>query len=534
MIHNSVRKSGSWFVGVLVFLVSSWTLPIPASADSFAAVAETDTQLSNGVNLGSWFLAYFGGIGGTNNDGPWMTTDGRTWTQAVDPDIHQNPETMWQVACAVGGTAYILRGGTVELGPPVSVNPFAVWSSTDGATWSPVSVNPALTSGFPPALSGAFYAFSVGSSLIIVNAHPIVTSYHPTVWRSDNGGVDWTQVASPLFDYNIVDHVAFGPEVFIRVAPDINNPAGNATLYRSSDGNTWTQVAGVVQSGESVSDIAVFQGDLYAAIFSQDSGSRRVARSSDGVAWLDVPGFDVPFGGFVRLSSTANILAANCHYPDLVLVSEDGAVWRSVDISVFEDEYWVRLLGSFDNAVFLYSLSDSPAPSRIWRYEPTSGTGVVGALGGSVTISDPSDPAVGAGVILPKGALTGDVALTVAGNTGASAPAESLALLMAADYGPEDLTFDSPATIVLPYSPEDLTAMGARPSQLTVWDYEQEITVADVIVDTDNDRVMAQVDHFSTYGLILVPPVPAASGIWIASALLAVTCLVRRVLRSSR
>jgi hypothetical protein len=539
MMQRADLNRGSLCLGIaLVFAVLCGS-PGSALADCFAAVAETTTLLSTGIDLGGWFLVYFGGIGFVYNDGPWdgpwMTTDGRTWTQIIHPDIHQNPETMWQVACAMDGTAYILRGGTIEgTPPPLSVYPFAMWNSTDGAAWSPVAVNPALTSGYPPTLPGAYYAFAFGSTLIMMNASPYVPGW-PTVWRSDNGGVDWTELAEqPFYGYNIVDHVLFGSDMYVRVAPDINYPVWDSKLYRSSDGNVWTEITTIAQPEESVSDLVVFQGKLYAALcdrYGRSRYPRRLASSSDGAVWTEVSGFEVRNGGFFDLAATPDLAVALCQneYPKHFLVSEDGAVWRNVDRTVLEDQDWVRLLGGFGDAVFLYSVPNSSEQNLIWRFDPTSGTGIIGPLGGSVTISAPSNPATGAGVIVPKGALAEDAVVTVAENTGVSAPPDSLGLLLAIDYSPDGSIFAPRATIMLPYSPDDLAALDATPAQLMVWDYDAGAQIPYFIVDTRNDRVLAEVDHFSTYGLVVAVAVPAAGGIWIALMALALVIASRLI-----
>ncbi len=535
MMQRASLNRGSLCLGIAVVFAVSCALPGSALADCFAAVAETTTPLSTGIDLGGWFLVYSRGIGFVYNDGPWMTADGRTWTQVTHPDIHQNPETMWQVACAMDGTAYILRGGSLEFPfPPPLLHPFAIWNSTDGAAWSPVAVNPALTSGYPPTLSGAYYAFAFGSTLIMVNASPYVPG-SPTVWRSDNGGADWTELAEQPFDgHNIVDHVLFGSEMYVRVAPDINNPAGSAKLYRSSDGNAWTEITSIAQPEESVSDLVVFQGKLYAALcdlYGRSRYPRRLASSSDGTLWTEVSGFEVRNGGYVELAAIPDLAVALCQneYPKQFLVSEDGVVWRNVDRTVLEDQDWVRLLGGFDDAVFLYSIPDSSEQNPIWRFDPTSGTGIIGPLGGSVTISDPSDSGAGAGVIIPKGALAEDAAVTVAENTGVSAPPDSLGLLLAVDYGPEGSMFAPRATIMLPYSPDDLAALDATPGQLMVWDYDAGAEVPHVVLDTRNDRVLAEVDHFSTYGLVVAVAVPAVRGICIALMALALVIASRLI-----
>ena len=196
---------------------------------------------------------------------------------------------------------------------------------------------------------------------------------------------------------------------------------------------------------------------------------------------------------------------------------------------MLDDQDWVRLLGGFDDAVFLYSSSNSSEQNRLWRFDPTSGTGIIGPLGGSVTISDPSDPGLGAGVIIPKGVLAEDAVVTVAENTGVSAPPDSLGLLLAVDYGPEGSMFAPRATIMLPYSPDDLAAMDATPAQLMVWDYDAGAQIPYFIVDTRNERVLAEVDHFSTYGLVVAVAVPAAGGIWIALMALALVIAGRLI-----
>lgn len=127
---------------------------------------------------------------------------------------------------------------------------------------------------------------------------------------------------------------------------------------------------------------------------------------------------------------------------------------------------------------------------------PASGSGSIGATGGTVATGDGM-----ANVVFPAGAFASTTNITIAPSP--SAPADARLLSGTAyDFGPSG-NFAQPAQLKLKYSASGLPA-GALESRLVLYTVVGGVwqPVAGSTVDTSAHTVSASVMHFSTYAVL--------------------------------
>ncbi|MBU0728484.1 MAG: hypothetical protein KKE17_08330 [Proteobacteria bacterium] len=132
----------------------------------------------------------------------------------------------------------------------------------------------------------------------------------------------------------------------------------------------------------------------------------------------------------------------------------------------------------------------------------------IGPAGGSLEVTDPASDLYGAKIIVPQGALTTTQEITIssASNVG-SLPNALIYTGSSAKFGPADLVFEKPVTLVLPYADIDSDGYvdGTGYSELTVGamyaDPTKETWEVFTVIsrDTETNRVTIQTNHFSTY-----------------------------------
>jgi hypothetical protein len=123
---------------------------------------------------------------------------------------------------------------------------------------------------------------------------------------------------------------------------------------------------------------------------------------------------------------------------------------------------------------------------------------IVGTSGGTVTSADGN-----ARVIIPAGALSSDVTITIAANAGASSPADATAVGTAYTFGPEGTTFAKEITVGLAF---DLTKLPAGTHSSDVRLFEgQGSDYAPLATTLDSDGL--HVNAFATRLSTLVPAV---------------------------
>jgi hypothetical protein len=193
-------------------------------------------------------MASFGGeylAGGRAKDGcglmAWRSADGRSW-RASEPW----PGTV--AACSDTPLVLGLRAGTGGLVAFGIVRGNggagdAFWTSSDGLTWA---IHP------QPSLGGNVAGFTAaGPGYVAVGASGAPP--HAVVWTSTNGAT-WTPVAdqAALQDAYMADvaTVADGTLVAVGTARDATGGAFHFAAWTSADGLTWQRAPGAVNSND--------------------------------------------------------------------------------------------------------------------------------------------------------------------------------------------------------------------------------------------------------------------------------------------
>jgi len=123
----------------------------------------------------------------------------------------------------------------------------------------------------------------------------------------------------------------------------------------------------------------------------------------------------------------------------------------------------------------------------------------------TVSVNDLDSRIYGAAVRIPPGALAEDVTITIGVVTNPPAlPDDTKALGFVIDFGPEGFGFNTPVTILIPYTEDDLTEAGVDdPSKLKVFTYDvSELAWEKLIVegvDIENQRLIVRKDSFSMF-----------------------------------
>ena len=134
---------------------------------------------------------------------------------------------------------------------------------------------------------------------------------------------------------------------------------------------------------------------------------------------------------------------------------------------------------------------------------------VVGAAGGTVSAPD------GTQVVIPAGALSSDVTITIALNESAPALTQALSVAPAHVFGPEGQTFAKPVSVTLPFQPANLPS-GATEKDLAVYTAPQGSSAYEALPTTIKDatHVTGQATHFSNMcpGAILYDGGPLPDG----------------------
>jgi hypothetical protein len=240
----------------------------------------------------------------------------------------------------VGGPGLVAVGKAGDHYVPQNLRG-AVWTSVDGTDWSRVPHDEMVFGGgrMNSVTAGGPGLVAVGAAVLEGENWPSVAA----VWTSVDG-VTWSRVShdEEVFGAAYMTSVTVGGPGLVAVGSDgdFYEPWGNAVVWTSPDGVTWSRVP---------HDDAIFGGD-WAAMHSVTVGGpglvavgidrvnglfvegRRatVWTSVDGTEWSRVPHDEAVFGGGAMNSVTAG-------GPGLVAVGSTNAdggnavVWTSVD-----------------------------------------------------------------------------------------------------------------------------------------------------------------------------------------------------------
>lgn len=292
-----------WPAGVSVVWVSEdgviWSR-VPHDEAAFG-VEEQTTLMKDVTAFGSGLVAV--GMESTGNSidaAAWISTDGISW-ERIPPDeaVFGGPQyqVMWAVVPAGPGLVAVGQGGdgAGESGPG---QPAAVWTSTDGRTWSRVPEQAGLLSGYPAGEPGSGDWARMddvmvgGPGVVAVGRVGRCQAASPctqeaAIWTSPDG-VTWErstveQAVGTPFD-QLFGVSTFG-EVLIAAGDgrDADFQRGPAVVWSSTDGGyTWERVLSAAAFGK----MNEGPNQMFAAV---EFGSRLIAAGSsesDAAIWI--------------------------------------------------------------------------------------------------------------------------------------------------------------------------------------------------------------------------------------------------------
>jgi hypothetical protein len=135
-----------------------------------------------------------------------------------------------------------------------------------------------------------------------------------------------------------------------------------------------------------------------------------------------------------------------------------------------------------------------------------------------IEITEPTDDALGIIVSIPAGAVQYDTMLTVGSVSQPPPPTAGVRTLAKVyDLGPHGVSFAKPATIMLPYTEDDLQRFGVSGAdQLGIVTFNTQTLAWEPVpveaVDYRGMRLVAKVSHFSMYALGMADGVQPAPG----------------------
>jgi hypothetical protein len=259
----------------------------------------------------------------------WLSTDGLTWQRVGGL---QAPEGSLMEAVAWTPHGFVAVGG---LGSAA-----AAWTSPDGRTWTPASVQSPTVAGtarmdaVAPAQGRLVAAGDVGST---------VTPGRAEVWTSTDGQTWATSDDAPSFSGATISGLAADASLVVAVG-SVADADGrrSATTWSSVDGRSWMPGA-LDPSFAGAQILAVTTGGPgFVAVGTADGGLRAAAwTSADGVHWTAAApgtgstnyGQRIAMTGVTRVGTT--LVAGGQrdsagNGSSVVWVSADGSSWRRV------------------------------------------------------------------------------------------------------------------------------------------------------------------------------------------------------------
>ncbi|MDQ7063258.1 MAG: FG-GAP-like repeat-containing protein [candidate division KSB1 bacterium] len=224
-----------------------------------------------------------GGIWKTTNGGASWTSLGNNFESltfgaiAIDP---QNPQTVY------AGTGEVRFGFNTVL-----YDGKGLFKTTDGgATWAEITTDFGTRTHFAalavaPNTSNVVYA-------ALASGYSFVGSLNNEgIWRSGDGGVNWTQVI-PINDaFDIAPHPSRSGEVFAAIGGGNNDSSG---VWFSSDfGQTWTRRSSGLPDSPKIDRIQIAlspdaTNTVYAIVFTAGDRTRIFKSTDNATSWSHV------------------------------------------------------------------------------------------------------------------------------------------------------------------------------------------------------------------------------------------------------
>jgi serine/threonine-protein kinase len=266
------------------------------------------------------------------------------WSQ-VYPDpafAGEGRQAILDAVVTEDGVAVAVGHATLAL--PVAEEVAAVWRSSNGRKWNPVSSPSFGTEGHQRMIAATEFG-----GLIVAGGW---TGSDAAVWTSATDGKKWRRVASASFGGGglqyIRDVVSLGSEL-IAVGSSGNSTERDAAAWRSTDGVTWERIGAADFVAPSQQEVyaATVVGDRVVAVgFTKETGiSHPLVWIYDGARWtrVDASAFeesgsqvmlDVAGGDDLPLVAVGCAAQVRCDTADVP--SSDAAVWISDDGSSWE------------------------------------------------------------------------------------------------------------------------------------------------------------------------------------------------------
>ena len=201
----------------------------------------------------------------------WTSNDGVAWTPAAfSPGF--DPTGRQYDAVTAGGPGYVAVGYDISGGFPQVPADASIVTSGDGSTWTPVAANP----GFKAATMGGVAA--AGATLVVVGQ---ASNGAPAVWTSSDGQT-WSRAATSGLptDAEVRDVAGGGPGVIA-----VGREGGNAASWTSTDGRTWRQgpPSGALAGARMLHIVTTSR--RFIAVGTVSDGSGAAWTSPDGTSW---------------------------------------------------------------------------------------------------------------------------------------------------------------------------------------------------------------------------------------------------------
>lgn len=216
--------------------------------------------------------------------GPWIDV---RW-ERLDPPAMGGPLTQSMARIVAGGPGLIAIGRDAVGVDGAETSMAAVWTSSDGRSWT----KHRLLDGVPAGDSSEAIGAVAGPAGVVVWGGVCCTIEDRAMWFSPDGaGWERTVLAAGLQETTFLD-IATGPVGFVAGgvsrAGDPNDPDEAAELWTSPDGRTWTEIDPVAAElgAGSISDVT-WTGRAWFAVGKQASGD-----SWDAAVWTSPDGTD--------------------------------------------------------------------------------------------------------------------------------------------------------------------------------------------------------------------------------------------------
>lgn len=279
----------------------------------------------------------------------WFSPDGESWEEVDDPELAQEGRQALLTVAVVDGV--VVAGGYVDdvagQGKP------AVWRSADGRGWNPPVTKLPMSLNRIGVRDLAVRSLSVSGERMVAAGG---NDWRPHVWTSDDAGVTWKQMRSPVSGDLFQDGVslrdavtardatvaiAAGPTVLALNGPRWEEAASDA-FPKGGDQPFTTSVAAnadaeLAAGGRRTAPSGETQENFDGQIWRRVDGAWR-AQDSENLAAGQVMDMAAFAGGFVAVGVENRGLAAERGVVDdkepdgLVWVSPDGDTWARIGV----------------------------------------------------------------------------------------------------------------------------------------------------------------------------------------------------------